>query len=362
MSPVVLIVGAVVLLGVIAAAFLARGQRPPPASPKLGGTGPQKWTVTKLTQETPSSVSLEFDATLAFEPGQFVLVRPLAELNWRAYSFSRAPGQPLRLTIKRVPNGAVSTHLSTQTQLGNQLEVKGPYGHFVLPKTWQRALFVAGGSGVTPFLSMLHAEAAAGWQKPIVLIDANRTAKEQILKAELDALVAGSGGKLEVLHLLDDGEGAAQGPLTKERLTALVPKLGTPDVVAMCGPEPMMNVVREVVTAAWVPVTVLEEKFSAATEVSGGGPAHEVTVVEGSKTRSFPVREGEHVLAAARNAGVGLTAGCEMGACGVCRVKVLEGQVAIPDDACLSDGEKAQGYSLVCVGTVKGNCRIQPAP
>ena len=86
------------------------------------------------------------------------------------------------------------------------------------------------------------------------------------------------------------------------------------------------------------------------------------TRVASRKTKSFPVKDGEHVLAAARKAGFNLSAGCEMGACGVCRVKVLSGEIHIPDDACLSDGEKAEGYALVCVGTAKGNCRIEPAP
>jgi ferredoxin-NADP reductase len=320
------------------------------------------WRVTTVTKETPSSVSFEVDATMAFKAGQFVLLRPSAELPWRAYSFSRAPGQPLRLTVKCVPGGAVSPHLTSKLAAGDQLEVKGPYGQFVLPATWQRALFIAGGSGITPFLSILQEQQSKGWPSPITLLDFNRTAVEQILKSELDALLASSNGKLEIIHVLDDAASGPKGPPTKDLLSSLFDGRPAPDVVAMCGPQPMMDLSRETVLGRYPGVTILEEKFSMSHDGDPAGASHQVELVMDGKTKPFPVKEGEHVLSAARKAGLNLSAGCEMGACGVCRVKVLSGAIQVPDDACLSDGEKSDGYALVCVGTVKGDCRIEPAP
>ena len=320
------------------------------------------WRVTTVIKETPTTVSFEVDATMDFKAGQFVLLRPTAAMPWRAYSFSRAPGAPLRLTVKKVTDGQVSTHLTEKLAAGDMLEVKGPYGHFVLPASLGRALFIAGGSGITPFLSMLQEQQKAGWPTAISLLDFNRTGVEQILKAELDALVASSGGKLEVTHVLDDAASGPKGPPSKDVLGALLAGQAQPDVVALCGPQPMMDLAREAVHARFAGVTVLEEKFTMSHDEGGSGATMTVELVQDGKTKSFPVKDGEHVLAAARKAGLNLSAGCEMGACGVCRVKVLSGEIHIPDDACLSDGEKADGYALVCVGTAKGNCRIEPAP
>ncbi len=320
------------------------------------------WRVTTVTKETPTTVSFEVDASMDFKAGQFVLLRPTATMPWRAYSFSRAPGAPLRLTVKKVKDGQVSTHLTETLAAGDMLEVKGPYGHFVLPASFTRALFIAGGSGITPFLSMLQEQQMAGWPTAISLLDFNRTGVEQILKAELDAFVASSGGKLEVTHVLDDAASGPKGPPSKDVLGALLAGQAQPDVVAMCGPQPMMDLAREAVHARFAGVTVLEEKFTMSHDEGGSGATMTVELVQDGKTKSFPVKDGEHVLAAARKAGFNLSAGCEMGACGVCRVKVLSGEIHIPDDACLSDGEKAEGYALVCVGTAKGNCRIEPAP
>ena len=201
-----------------------------------------------------------------------------------------------------------------------------------------------------------------GWPAPIALLDFNRTGVEQILKAELDALVASSAGKLEILHVLDDAPGEPKGPPSKGVLGALLANQPQPDVVAMCGPQPMMDLSRDAVLARFPDVIVLEEKFTMSHDEGGSGATVTVELVQNGKTQPFPVKDGEHVLAAARKAGLNLSAGCEMGACGVCRVRVLSGEIHIPDDACLSDGEKSEGYALVCVGTVKGACRIEPAP
>ena len=339
---------------------LFKKKTPAPARPAPPAA--LSWRTTAVTRETPSSISFEVDATMDFKAGQFVLLRPTAALPWRAYSFSRGPGLPLRLTVKAVPNGAVSPYLTTKLAVGDVLEVKGPYGQFVLPATFQRALFIAGGSGITPFVSMLQAQEKLGWPTPITLLDFNRTATEQILKADLDALLASSGGKLELVHVLDDATSGPKGPPTKDNFLALFAGRENPDVVAMCGPEPMMDLARAVVLERYPGVTLLEEKFSVAHDGDPAGASHQVEFVQDGKSKTFPVKEGEHVLAAARKAGLNMSAGCEMGACGVCRVKVVSGSVQVPDDACLSDGEKADGYALVCVGTVKGDCKLEPAP
>lgn len=335
---------------------------PAPPPPRPAAPSVLRWRVTQLVRETPSTVSFDLDGTMEFKAGQFVLLRPTEQHPWRAYSFSRSPGQPLRLTVKQVPNGQVSPHLTSTLKVGDSLEVKGPFGHFVLPEKWSRAFFIAGGSGVTPFLSMLHEQAKLGWPQSVTMFDFNRTATEQILKAELDALVASAQGKLEVVQLVDDGAGPLKGPPTAAVFASLFEGRPAPDVVAMCGPQPMMDLARQATSARFPKASILEEKFTMSHDGDPAGASHQVEFVHDGKTRPFPVKEGEHVLAAARKAGVLLSAGCEMGACGVCRVRVLAGAIDVPEDACLSDGEKADGYALVCVGTVKGSCRIEPAP
>ena len=141
-------------------------KKTPPVETRPAAPAALNWRVTSVTKETPSTVSFEVDGSMDFKAGQFVLLRPQASMPWRAYSFSRAPGATLRLTVKCVPNGQVSPHLTSKLAAGDLLEVKGPYGQFVLPASFQRALFIAGGSGVTPFISMLQEQSKKGWPTP----------------------------------------------------------------------------------------------------------------------------------------------------------------------------------------------------
>lgn len=360
MDPLVVIPAAAVAAG--AAWFFLRSK----GGPKKAARKEEpihRWTVTAVTKETPTTVSLEVDGTLDFEAGQFVLLRPNKALPWRAYSFSRAPGQPLRLTVKRVEKGAVSTHVTEKLAAGDVLEVKGPYGQFVLPKEAKHALLLAGGSGVTPMLSFLHELSLKGWPTRITLVDANRTAAEQILRAELDELEKKSDGKLKIVHVLDDAKEGLKGPMTEDVVEKVLEGVERPDVVALCGPTPMMDACKAVLAKKFPGVKILEEKFTQVTATIGADAiAHEVEVVEDGNTRTFTVREGEPVLQAARRAKIDLLSGCEAGVCGSCRVKMRRGHVDTPEESYLTPEERAEGYALICVGTVKGPCSFEPAP
>jgi ferredoxin-NADP reductase len=271
----------------------------------------------------------------------------------------------LRLTVKRVEGGAVSTHINERLAAGDSLEVKGPFGHFVLPEGVAHALLLAGGSGITPMLSFLHDLAAKGWPSKVTLVDANRTAAEQILRAELDELERKSDGKLRVLHVLDDEPSTQglKGPMTPDVVEKALEGVETPDLVALCGPTPMMESCHQVISKRFASAKVLEEKFtSVVASVGEDAIAHEVELVDGERVRAFNVREGETVLQAARRAKVDLASGCESGVCGTCRVKMRRGQIDTPDESCLTDEERKDNYALVCIGTVKAPCAFEEAP
>lgn len=359
MNALIVIPAAVVAVG--AAWWLLRPKGT--AAPTNKAEPIRRWTVTSVTKETPSTVSFEVDATLDFQPGQFVLLRPNHDLPWRAYSFSRAPGQPLRLTVKRVEGGVVSTYITQRLAPGDKLDVKGPYGQFVLPEGVEHALLLAGGSGITPMLSFMHHLAAKGWPTKVTLVDANRSKEEQILRSEIDELAANSNGRLTVIHVLDDGSEGIQGPMTEPVVCKILESVETPSLVAVCGPAGMMEACRAAVHKRFPSVQILEEKFTAVVaSVGADAIAHEVEVHDHGTVQTFSVREGETVLQAARRAKVNLSSGCESGVCGTCRVKMLRGQIDTPEESCLTAEERAEGYALVCIGTLKAPCAFEPKP
>ncbi|MFO0559646.1 MAG: iron-sulfur cluster-binding domain-containing protein [Polyangiales bacterium] len=359
MNALIVIPAAVVAVG--AAWWLFRPKGAPAPAKKEEHV--QHWTVTSVTKETPSTVSFEVDSSLDFQAGQFVLLRPNNELPWRAYSFSRAPGQPLRLTVKRVEGGSVSTYITQRLAAGDKLEVKGPYGHFVLPSGVDHALLLAGGSGITPMLAFMHDLAAKGWPTKVTLVDANRSKEEQILRSEIDELAANSNGKLTVIHVLDDGSEGIKGPMSEDVVSKILESIDAPSLVALCGPTGMMEACHAAVSKRFASAKILEEKFTAVVaSVGADAIAHEVEVQENGKSKTFSVREGETVLQASRRAKVNLSSGCESGVCGTCRVKMLRGQIETPEESCLTAEERAEGYALVCIGKVKAPCAFEPKP
>lgn len=361
MNALIVIPAAVVAVG--AAWWLFRPKGSQSSDSKKKEEHVHHWTVTSVTRETPSTVSFEVDSSLDFQAGQFVLLRPNKEFPWRAYSFSRAPGQPLRLTVKRVEGGSVSTYITTRLAAGDALEVKGPYGHFTLPTEVTHALLLAGGSGITPMLAFLHDLAAKGWPAKVTLVDANRSKEEQILRSEIDELVAGSNGKLTVIHVLDDGSEGTKGPMTEDVVSKLLESVEEPSLVALCGPSGMMDACHAAVGKRFPSAKILEEKFTAVVaSVGADAIAHEVEVHENGKSKAFSVREGETVLQAARRAKVNLSSGCESGVCGTCRVKMLRGNIETPEESVLTAEERAEGYALVCIGKVKAPCAFEPKP
>jgi 3-ketosteroid 9alpha-monooxygenase subunit B len=319
-------------------AFLGRGRAPDAV---FAG----RVRVLAVRAESPSTVSLTLDdAALRGAPGQFVQVR-FADA-WRSYSLSHP--DDLRITVKRVPGGKVSGALCDAAAVGMELEVRGPFGGFgaALPVRG-RVLFIAGGSGVTPFGAMVPEVTRRGVATRVIV--ANRSAADAPLVEDLRA-VKGA----EVVAHVDD----AAGMLDEARLAALLgPR---PDGVWCCGPEALMDLVRRVVAARWPDVPLVEERFVRAASAVDA-PRRLAVVIDGVR-RPLEVSPGRSILDAAREAGVAMPSGCEQGACGACRVRVLRGAVATPEGACLRDDERRDGFALACVGAPDDGAEISPSP
>ncbi|MGR3469297.1 MAG: FAD-binding oxidoreductase, partial [Shimia sp.] len=177
-------------------------------------------TVTGVDRLTPDAVAVTFDAPPGFAhaAGQYLTLRrdfDGTELR-RSYSITTPPGAPLQVGIKRVEGGAFSTWTNTALRVGDRIEAMPPQGRFTLPADGVRALlFVAGGSGITPILSLLRTALARPDVTATVLF-ANRAAGAIMFREALEDLKNRNMGRLRVLHILEQD---AQGiPLFEGRL------------------------------------------------------------------------------------------------------------------------------------------------
>lgn len=326
--------------------------------------------VTRRVQETPDAVTLVLEdptgARLDYRPGQFltVLVEVAGEPLRRAYSLSGAalPGRPPQLTIKRMPGGRVSG-LMHELREGASLRVLGPSGDFTVspdPGAARELVLVAGGSGITPIACIAETLLAREPDTTLALLYGNRSARDVIFRERLDALAGAHPGRLRVVHVLEeppaDHVGRLDAATVATRLDALSP--GADARYFVCGPTPMMDAVRDCLSARGVtPDRIHEERFSRPEQrVATAASSEPQRVVFRVAGRDHPVvvDPGETLLDAALSAGVELPYSCAMGGCGACRVRVTSGEVALDEPNCLSADERAAGWALTCVGRAVG--------
>ncbi|HLD12555.1 MAG TPA: FAD-dependent oxidoreductase [Candidatus Nanoarchaeia archaeon] len=114
--------------------------------------------IAQIVQETPTTKTfiLQPQETLPFQPGQFIMVTTTIDNKpvTRAFSISSTPEEPLQITIKEEENGYFSKHANHQWTTGEQLTIKGPFGHFTLQEG-EHHTFIAAGSGIAPIRSMI---------------------------------------------------------------------------------------------------------------------------------------------------------------------------------------------------------------
>jgi 3-phenylpropionate/trans-cinnamate dioxygenase ferredoxin reductase subunit/benzoate/toluate 1,2-dioxygenase reductase subunit len=226
---------------------------------------PMRAHVTAVEQVASEIVRLELsvDERVVFEPGQYVRIQPRACDMSRSYSMANVPGSDrLEFYIRMVPGGAFSTWL-TSAQAGDAVDISAPHGTFFLRHEDRPRLFVAGGTGLAPFLSMLRAVVAAPaapQPRTTVLIGA-RTPGHLIAMDELEQIRASLPGV--TIHLaVEEGDGPAA---HRGYPTDLIPQLqmDADTRVYLCGPPPMVEAGRSAVESAGLSrQEVLCERFT----------------------------------------------------------------------------------------------------
>jgi ferredoxin-NADP reductase len=169
----------------------------------------QLMVVRDIIVETPrvKSIRLKAAGWAGHLPGQHVDIRLTAEDGYqaeRSYSIASPPGDELlALTVERVEDGEVSPYLLDTLRTGDRLELRGPIGgYFVWTGAENNPLcLIAGGSGVTPLMSMLRHRDKAKNRSPALLIYSSRRLQDVIYRDEIDAM-ARHDPALRIVHAL----------------------------------------------------------------------------------------------------------------------------------------------------------------
>ncbi|MGE6782053.1 benzoate 1,2-dioxygenase electron transfer component BenC [Ensifer adhaerens] len=211
-------------------------------------TGQQKFaaTVARIIPHNDAAIVLELDADAApaFLPGQYVNIDVPGSGQSRSYSFSSAPGETrLGFLIKKIPGGLMSSWLE-RAEVGTKLELTGPLGSFYLREVQNPLLFLAGGTGLAPFLSMLEVLAQTNREQTVHLIYGVTRDLDLVLVDHIEAYTK----RLPNFTFTTVVADAASSHPRKGWVTQHMPQelLNGGDVdVYLCGPPPMVDAVRK---------------------------------------------------------------------------------------------------------------------
>jgi 3-ketosteroid 9alpha-monooxygenase subunit B len=290
------------------------------------------------------------EARFAYAVGQFCTFRATigGEPIVRCYSMSSSPetGDPFTVTVKRVPGGKMSNWMNDTLAPGDTIDVMPPAGLFVLRAGETPIVAFAGGSGITPVLSIIKT-ALTTTAREIMLVYANRGSDSVIFADTLERLRTGSGGRLTVHHHLDSEKGF----LDAGACAALVGDRTQADFY-VCGPGPYMEVVEAGLDQRGVdPSRLLIERFELPDEAPAASVVSEtesiVIRLEGRKRR-VGYEPGDTILDTVRRAGLKPPFACQAGNCGTCMAHLEEGQVAMRVNNALDAGEVEEGWVLTC--------------
>lgn len=306
--------------------------------------------VTALRFETDDTLTLQLapidGKPLAFRAGQYLT--HCFEIDGRtvkrAYSLSAAEGQAPACTIKLLAGGVASNYLRQTLRAGDEYAVLGPSGDFVLDDSEVPLAFVAGGSGITPVISLIETALSQQPQRSITLLYASRSTAQVIFAARLAAL-AQQYPSLRVRHALS----AEQGRLNAARVAAHFSRIAAQTQAYLCGPDGLMDGAEQSLRAAGLAARdIRRERFLAAAQTSAAAPTEPQPIEFSRSGRTVTQQPGETVLEAGLRAGIRLDFSCTVGGCGACRLRVSDGAVAINEPNCLTPEERAAGDILAC--------------
>ncbi|MGR3627750.1 MAG: 2Fe-2S iron-sulfur cluster-binding protein [Sulfitobacter sp.] len=273
----------------------------------------------------------------------------------------------LKVGIKRVDGGAFSTYANTELKVGDTLHAMPPQGKFftaIEPEVAKNYLGFAGGSGITPVLSILKTVLKREPNSTFTLVYANRAVNTIMFREELEDLKNHYMGRLTVIHILESGQDMElfEGRIDQAKCDALFKhwiQINNIDTAFICGPEPMMLAIAEALkTNGLTDEQIKFELFSESQQGrlakqemakrSEGQKGTEITVIIDGARRSFTMQKGQSVLEAALENGQEAPFSCKAGVCSTCMGKVLDGEVEMISNHALEDYEVERGYVLTC--------------
>jgi ring-1,2-phenylacetyl-CoA epoxidase subunit PaaE len=307
-----------------------------------------------------------------FTQGQYLTFRRAFDGEELRRSYSICAGKDegvLKVGIKRVEGGAFSIWANEELRSGDVLEAMTPMGAFHVPLEPSRGrhyLGFAGGSGITPLLSLVKTTLSREPKSHFTLIYGNRSSNTIMFREELEDIKNSNLGRFSVIHVLESGTrdiDLFSGRIDADKCARLFKSwinIAAVDMAFICGPEPMMLAIAASLREHGLRDDQIKcELFASAPRRSKhvarvAADNHKAAMctaritLDGSTRVIEMPKTGETILDAALGASLDAPYACKAGVCSTCRAMVLEGEVEMEANHALEDDEVRRGYVLTC--------------
>jgi glycine betaine catabolism B len=323
-------------------------------------------TVSEINQETASAKSIEFvceDGCLPpFQAGQYIniFVETGGIRTSRPYSIASAPTQTghYEITVRRVEDGFVSNYLLDELKPGDKLSSSSPTGNFHFNPLFHgnKLAFIAGGSGITPFMSMIRELADKNLGRRLHLFYGSRVEDDVIYRDELDKISSAHGNFTwdlvlsEPAHSFKGLTGFINAGLIKERLE------GLDWTFYICGPEAMYKFCLPELEKLSIPARKTRVEVMGAPKNIASHPGWPENVKAGAVfkvaikgRKMISALASEPLMISLEREGIVIPALCRSGECSLCRTKLLAGNVYQPNGVKLRKSDRAFGYIHPCM-------------
>ena len=335
--------------------------------------------VRSVQPDTAEAVIVTFEVppelrpVFGFTQGQYLTLRKEIDGQDLRRSYSICAGVDegeLRVGVRKVRGGVFSNWINAHLKPGDTLSVMAPQGRFFVPiepKVARHHLGIAGGSGITPILSIMKTVLGREPRSCFTLVYGNRSLKSTMFKEELEDLKDRYLTRVALHHVFSDeptdapiNMGLVDRAKVAEFLRVLVPAEGISHAY-ICGPFQMNEEAEAALLGAGVPEERIHiERFGIAQQAGQvGAVVHEARPEDAERALVVIIRDGfrreidftrdqPSILDAARSAGLEVPFSCTSGVCGTCRARLQEGQVRMERNFALDRKDVEAGFVLTC--------------